>query len=241
MELRRIARDQLNRYDTVTFCCCEVADAKRLGNGNGFAISIQDGTRFICRKLLLATGIIDRIPELEGIAELYGRSVFHCPYCDGWKLRDQPVGIYGRGEPGKGLALELTAWSKDLILLTDGDAGLDGKDLDRLHRNHVLVRTEKIVALEGEEGILHRIRFDSGEALERRALFLSNGKSQASDLPARLGCKFTSKGAVDTGVYETTNISGLYVAGDASRYVQLSIVAARPKAPKLRSPLIRHF
>lgn len=73
---------------------------------------------------------------------------------------------------------------------------------------------------------MHRIRFEGGGALERRALFLSTGESQASDLPARLGCQFTSKGVVDTGTYETTNVPGLYVAGDASRYVRLSIVAA---------------
>lgn len=85
---------------------------------------------------------------------------------------------------------------------------------------------EKIVALHGTDGILHRIQFETGEAVERRAIFQSCGESQGSDLPARLGCKFTLKGAVDTGTYETTNVPGLYVAGDASRYVQLSIVAA---------------
>lgn len=224
MELRRIARDQLRKYDTVEFRHAEAADAARLSDG--FAISLQDGARLTCRKLLLATGVVDHIPQIEGIPELYGRSVFHCPYCDGWEFRDQPLGIYGRGEHGKGLALELTAWSRDLIVLTDGDAELEGKDYDRLHQNRILVRTEKIVALEGDEGVLHRIRFEGGGALERRALFLSTGESQASDLPARLGCQFTSKGAVDTGTYETTNVPGLYVAGDASRYVQLSIVAA---------------
>lgn len=224
MELRRIARDQLHKYDTVEFCHAEAADAARVGSG--FAITTHDGARLTSRKLLLATGVVDHIPQVEGIAELYGRSVFHCPYCDGWELRDQPIGIYGRGEHGKGLALELTAWSKDLVLLTDGDTKLDGKDVDRLHRNQILVRTEKIVALEGADGILHCIQFESGEALQRRAIFLSCGESQGSDLPARLGCKFTSKGVVDTGTYETTSVPGLYVAGDAGRYVQLSIVAA---------------
>lgn len=224
MELRRIARDQLGKYDTVEFRRAEAADAARLSDG--FAVSLQDGARLTCRKLLLATGVVDHVPQIEGMAELYGRSVFHCPYCDGWELRDQALAIYGRGEHGKGLALELTAWSRDLILLTDGDNELEGKDHDRLHQNRILIRTERIAALEGAEGILHRIRFESGEVVERRALFLSTGESQASDLPARLGCQFTPKGAVDTGMYETTNVPGLYVAGDASRYVQLSIVAA---------------
>jgi thioredoxin reductase len=222
MELRRIARDQLQKYDTVEFCHAEAADAAHVGSG--FAITMHDGARLTCRKLLLATGVVDHIPQVEG-SQSYMAEAF-CPYCDGWELRDQPIGIYGRGEHGKGLALELTAWSKDLVLLTDGNVELDGKDVDRLRRNQILVRTEKIAVLEGDDGILRCIQFESGEALERRAIFLSCGESQASDLPARLGCKFTSKGAVDTGTYETTNVPGLYVAGDAGRYVQLSIVAA---------------
>lgn len=224
MDLRRIAREQLRKYDTVEFYLAEVSDVLRLDAG--FAITMCDGARLACRKLLLATGVVDRIPQIDGMAELYGRSVFHCPYCDGWELRDQPIAAYGRGKHGKGLALELTAWSRDLVLITDGAAELDENDLDRLHRNHILVRTEKVSALHGTGGILRSVQFETGGALERRAIFLSCGESQASDLPARLGCRFTPKGAVDTGTYETTNIPGLYVAGDASRYVQLSIVAA---------------
>lgn len=224
MELRRIAREQLARYDTVELRYAEVAHAAAVSEG--FTVTLQDDSQLTCRKLLLATGVVDHVPPLEGLAHLYGRSVFHCPYCDGWELRDQPLAIYGRGEHGKGLALELTAWSRDLVLLTDGDMGLNERDLARLRQNRISVRTDPIAALEGAEGILQRIRFTSGEALDRRALFFSTGESQGSSLPARLGCEFTSKGAVATGTYQSTNVPGLYVAGDASRYVQLSIVAA---------------
>ena len=81
------------------------------------------------RKLLLATGVVDNLPEIPGFRELYGRSVFHCPYCDGWELRDQPLAIYGRGARGVGLALELTAWSRDLVLCTDGPSEIEADDL----------------------------------------------------------------------------------------------------------------
>jgi thioredoxin reductase len=178
------------------------------------------------RKLLLATGVVDRIPSLQGIAAFYGRSIFHCPYCDGWEVRGQPIGIYGNGEAGYGLALELTVWSRDLVLLTDGHAELTQNHLDRLTRNGIRICQRNIASLEGKGGILETIRFEDGTTLDRRALFLACGEWQGSDLAAKLGCTFTPKGAVHTGTYETTNIPGLYVAGDASRYVQLSIVAA---------------
>lgn len=162
----------------------------------------------------------------EGIKQLYGRSVFHCPYCDGWEMRDQPIAIYGRGERGHGLALMLTAWSDDLILCTDGVAGLSVEELGQLARHGIQLREERIACLQGTNGALERIVFTNGDAIDRRALFFNTGQQQRSDLPEKLGCKFTDKGGVEAGNYEVTNIPGLYVAGDASRDVQLALVAA---------------
>jgi thioredoxin reductase len=223
-ELRRMGREQLRHYPTVEVRDIEVVDAKC--EAHGFAVTLGNGTALSCRKLLLATGVKDLLPQIEGFQAFYGRSVFHCPYCDGWEVRDQPIAIYGSGEHGKGLALELTAWSADLVLCTNGAAGLDRHDVDRLAHHGIGLREEPIARLEGSDGILERIVFATGDVLERRAMFFSTGEHQGSNLAARLGCAFTPKGAVQTGDYEITNISGLYVAGDASRFVQLAIVAA---------------
>jgi len=223
-ELRQIAREQLRRYVTVELRDIEVTDAHRVKNY--FEVTLRDQTQISSRKLLFATGVVDHVPMLEGIETLYGSSVFHCPYCDGWEMRDQPIAIYGNAEHGKGLALELTAWSKDLVLCTDGPSELSVKDIERLIHNGIQIRENKIARLEGTDGVLDRIMFSDGEALPRRAMFFSTGQQQRSDLPAKLGCEFTDKGAVKTGEYEATNIPGVYVAGDASRLVQLVIVAA---------------
>lgn len=223
-ELRRIGRDQLRQYDSVTLLETAVTDATQ-SNGS-FEVTLADGTRHRSRKLLLATGVVDHVPTLGGVEDLYGRSVFHCPYCDGWEVRDQPLAIYGRGKNGQGLALELTAWSRDLVLCTDGPANLRPHHRARLSTLHISIREEPIARLEGNNGMLKRIVFTTGEPLNRSAMFFSTSQQQASDLPAKLGCKFTRKGAARTGDYEATNIPGLYVAGDASRLVQLAIVAA---------------
>lgn len=223
-ELLRIAREQLRRYDSVELRAVEVTDASCFGDG--FEVTLGDNTRLRCRKLLLATGVVDHLPEVAGIEDFYGRSVFHCPYCDGWEVRDQPLAVYGHGEHGRGLALELTAWSDDLVLCTDGPAGLTAEDRGRLAKHSIQVREERIARLDGADGVLERIIFTNGETLARRAIFFSTGQSQRSDLSEKLGCAFTDKGAVQTGEYETTNVPGLYVAGDASRLMQLAIVAA---------------
>lgn len=220
-----IAREQLSRYDTVELLEAEAADAKCLGESR-FEVTLADGTRFNSRSLLLATGVVDEIPAIEGLDPLYGCSVHHCPYCDGYEARDQPIAVFGRGEKGKGLALELTAWSRDLVLCTDGASELETDDLERLKRNGIEVREEKIKRLEGTDGVLERIVFTSGETLPRRAMFFSTGHHQRSDLAERLNCKFTEKGAVETGEYEAAGIPGLYAAGDTSRHVQFVIVAA---------------
>jgi len=223
-ELREIAREQLRRYPSVELRNVEVADAKRVDDH--FEVTLRNGTQFFTRKLLFATGVVDHVPMLDGIEKLYGSSVFHCPYCDGWEMRDQPLAIYGKAEQGKGLALELTAWSKDLVLCTDGPSELSVEDIDRLIHNGIQIRENKIARLEGTDGVLERIMFLDGEVLRRRALFFSSGQQQRCDLPAKLGCKFTDKGAVNTSDYQATNIPGVYVAGDASRLIQLAIVAA---------------
>jgi thioredoxin reductase len=176
--------------------------------------------------LLIATGVRDNVPMLEGIESLYGRSVFHCPYCDGWEVRDEPIAIYGRGDRGYGLSLELTVWSRDLVLITDGPCDLDDGKRRRLERLGIAVREERVARLEGHDGILQRIVFADGSAVDRRAMFFTTGQYQQSALAIHLGCEFNEKGTVHTGRYESTHLPGLFVCGDASRAVQWVIVAA---------------
>jgi thioredoxin reductase len=224
-EFLRLAREELSPYDTVELRLDDVVAAEC--RDDGFYVTLASGDVISSRKLLLATGVVDNLPEIPGFRELYGRSVFHCPYCDGWELCDRPLAIYGRGQRGFGMALELTAWSRDLVLCTDGPAEIDAEGRERLTRNRIAVREERIVRLEGNgDGVLQQIVFDGGEPLPRRALFFTTGQYQRSDLLMRLGCEFNDKGTVRTGKYETTHLPGLFVAGDASRAVQWVVVAA---------------
>lgn len=223
-EFLRIGREQLRAYETVELRQMQVSDAQRVENT--FEITLANGDRLTSRKLLLATGVVDELPQLKGIEHFYGLSVFHCPYCDGWEMRDQPLAVYGRGENGVGLALELLLWSSNLTLCTDGPSQIEQKDLDRLAHHSIPVREEKVARLDGSDGSLEQITFETGEPLKVRGMFFSTGQQQASDLPKKLGCDFSENGCVSTGEYETTNVTGLYVAGDASRLVQFVIVAA---------------
>jgi thioredoxin reductase len=224
-EFLAIGRRELERYPSVEFRHAAVTDARCREDGL-FDVTLGSGDRVSARKLLLATGVIDNLPAIDGFRELYGSSVFHCPYCDGWEVRDAPLAVYGRGDRGAGLSLELTQWSRDLVLCTDGPAGIPPEDRARLETHGIRVREDPVSRLEGAGGILEHVVFASGERLARRALFFTTGQSQRSDLSIRLGCELNDKGTVRTGKYESTHLPGLYVAGDASRAVQWVIVAA---------------
>src|SRR6185503_12827394 len=165
------------RYETVELRQAEVVDADAVADG--FEVKLASGETIKSRKLLLATGVRDELPNINGVSEFYGTSVFHCPYCDGWEHRDQPLAVYGRGENGSGLALELLLWSKNLVLCTDGPAELTDEDRQRLMHHKISVNENRITRLEGNEGALERVVFENGEALAVSAMFFSTGQNQA--------------------------------------------------------------
>ena len=222
-EFLRLARAELGRYGTVECRELEIVEAAR--EDGGFSVCAADGTRLRTRKLLLATGVVDELPALDGLDALYGTSVHHCPYCDAWEWRDRPLAAYGDGEEATGLALSLTFWSPDVLLCTGG-AGLPDEAMARLAAARVRIREEPVLRLEGRDGRLERVVFVSGEPIRRSALFVVASQRQRSPLAERLGCRFTDRGTVDTGTCEVTNVPGLFVAGDASKEAQFVAVAA---------------
>jgi thioredoxin reductase len=219
-ELRRIAREQLSRYE-VEYVCNHVTAARQIPGG--FEVKIDDNSVRNSKTLLIATGVRDHLPELEGVDRFYGNGVFHCPYCDGWEVRDRPLAAYG--PTAAGLAASLKTWSADVVLCTDGRGRFRSGERERLDRLGIRHYAQKIARLQGADA-LEQIIFADGSAIPCRGMFFNTGQSQTCDLARDLGCAFTKKGVVRTGKLEGTNIPGLYVAGDASRDVQFAIVAA---------------
>jgi thioredoxin reductase len=217
-----LGRNELGKYG-IEFFPLAATGVKRLTKG--FRVSLADGHKEDARFLLIATGVVDKLPPLPGFDECYGRSVFHCPYCDGWEWRDRPLAVFGRGLPAANLALGLRTWSRDLVLCSDGTS-VDKALRARLARNGIDLRTERVAALDHREGALSAIRFVGGELLPRAALFFTTGQHHQSDLAGRLGCSMNSRGTVKTGTLCDTNVPGVFVAGDASRDAQFVVVAA---------------
>src|SRR5262245_10988215 len=129
-----------------------------------YRVVMADGGREQGRFLLIATGVIDDLPGILGFEECYGRSIFHCPYCDGWECRGHRLAAFGRGSTAAGLALALRTWSPDVVLCTNG-VRPSHRVRERLARNHLPLRTESIVRLDHREGLLTTIHFASGASL----------------------------------------------------------------------------
>lgn len=194
-------------------------------DGDHYRVALADGGREDARYLLIATGVIDDLPAIPGFDDCYGRSIFHCPYCDGWERRDRPLAAFGRGADAAGLALGLRTWTTDIVVCTHGGR-IEKKLRARLERNGVRVRTEPVTRIEHDGGAMTRMVFASGEPLPREALFFSTGQHPQSSLAIALGCTLNRRGTVKTGSLCDTNVPRLYVAGDASRDAQFVVVAA---------------
>jgi thioredoxin reductase len=229
-ELLRLGRAEVDRYG-VEVLDAEVDTARGLSAGEApeprasFEVVTGDGRRFRSRKLLLATGVRDVLPPIDGAETYYGRGVHHCPYCDGWEHRDGALVAYGAGRAAVGLALSLRTWSSRVTACTGGKR-VAPKDRDRLARNGIGLRTGRIARLDGSDEALERIVFESGPPLDCDALFFNTDWAQHSHLPAMLGCESKGDNWIRTHDKQRTCRPGLFLAGDADGDVQFVIVAA---------------
>src|SRR4051794_6952926 len=229
-ELLRLGRAEVGRYG-VEVLDAEADSARVLSPGEdpdpraSFEVVTEDGRRFRSRKLLLATGVRDILPAIDGADRYYGRGVHHCPYCDGWEHRDQALAAYGAGRAAVGLALSLRTWSSRVTACSDGTP-VTARDRDRLERNGIVLRTGRMLRLEGTHDALRRIIFETGPALECDALFFNTEQVQRSELPGMLGCEPKGNNHFRTRDKQRTCTPGLFLAGDADGDVQFVIVAA---------------
>jgi thioredoxin reductase len=224
-EFLQICRDQLRRYETVELRNVKVVNAER--SDRRFTVVLETGERIDSRMLLLATGLVDELPQIEGFKQFYGKTAHSCPYCDGWEHRGQPVAVAGGTQDAADLAIELLLWSKDVVLCANGPMECDTKARRQMDCSGIRVIETPIARLSGKGDALEGVRFTDGSFLPRSVLFFSPGQHQRSPLAEQLGCEFCEEdGCVQCDEKAATCIPGLYAAGNASRGVQLVIAAA---------------
>lgn len=215
-EFRRIVRAELGRYDTVEIRDVPALDTSVIIDGR-FEMTLPDGELVLGRKLLLATGVVDEQPPIEGIAELWGRGIYHCPFCHGYEVRDTPLAVLGASPAAVHLALHLRHLSDDVVLCTHGEP-LEPSTRQLLAANGVPVREVPVTRLEDRDGHLERVVFASGDPLPRHAVFSALAPMrQRSELPQRLGCRILDDDSVEIDQLGHTSVPGVFAAGDMAR------------------------
>jgi thioredoxin reductase len=220
-DLRESGRRQLAEHANVEIRHGAVADVER--TRGRFVVTPADGPAARAHAIVLAHGLRYDPPALPGIGALWGRSVFHCAFCDGWEVRDRPLAIRGSGAAAVRSALVLAGWSNDVVLCTDGAADPGGAVLAAAG---VRVRSEPIARLAGTDGRLERIAFTHGPDERREALFVTTRRDQPNGLAAALGCELTAAGTIVTDADGRTNVAGVYAAGDAATAHSRSVANA---------------
>jgi thioredoxin reductase len=210
-DLRRSGRRQLEQHANVELRHGSVEAVEPAADG--FVVTRTDAAAVRAHAILLAHGLRYDPPPLPGIEALWGRSVFHCAFCDGWEVRDRPLAFHGSGPGAVRSALVLAGWSNDVVLCTDGAPDPGGAVLAAAG---VQVRTEPIARLAGIDGRLEQIEFSHRPAERREALFVSTRRDQPNGLAAALGCELAADGTIVTDPDGRTTVPGVYAAGDAA-------------------------
>ena len=210
------ARTQLAAYSNATMLGTTVQAIA--GSDGDFVVATTDGGTFGARKLLLAIGVADTLPELPGLAERWGISVLHCPYCHGYEIGGGAIGVLAGNAHAAQHAALIADWG-EVTLLLNGRPGLDVADRELLQRRGVRVEAEPVAALDGEGTTLDAAVLQSGRRVPLRALFVASQTHPAGALVASLGCALdtTPLGTViRTDANKETSVPGVFAAGDAA-------------------------
>jgi thioredoxin reductase len=189
-ELYELARSQIAPYKAVAFRDAEAVDARV--EEEGFAVVLGDGEEVRARALVLAAGMEYEVPDVPGFAELWGGSVFHCPFCHGWEVRDRPVVVYGAGDIADMQATLLAGWTDDVTIV------------DPSH----------VAGLRVEDGALQAVVRHDGSEVRCDAVLVHAPLRRRGALPERLGLELTDTGLVAVDENAHTSVPGIYAAGD---------------------------
>ncbi|CAL9373030.1 NAD(P)/FAD-dependent oxidoreductase [Streptomyces sp. enrichment culture] len=226
-EFLAAGREEIARYG-VDLVRDRVVDASRDGD---FTVVLATGRTVRARRLVVATGLKDELPPVDGIAERFGRDVLHCPYCHGWEVRDQAFGVLATSAMSVHQALMVTQWSKDVTLFLHevAESELSEQDVRRLGAAGVTVVTGPVAGLVTEDDRLTGVRLEDGTTYERQVLFVAPRAVPQTELFVKLGAEMNETPFGSYPVIDErglTSVPGLWAAGNASGFAEQVINAA---------------
>lgn len=223
--IRTLFLAELSAYPNLQVVEGEVVRAHK--EASGFVLTLSSGSEQRGRRLVLATGVEDELPDVPGLRERWGRSVLHCPYCHGYEVRGRPLGVLGVLSKSSHQALLLPDWGPTTYF--SHDAPCDEEQRAQLTRRGVTIESARVVELLGKAPELEAVRLADGRVVPLQALFTASKTRVVSGLAEQLGCAFDEG---FTGPYlrvdewKQTSVPGVYAAGDAATQMHNATLAA---------------
>lgn len=213
-EISHIAKEQVMKYKTVRFY--EGLADKAVKIQTGFEISTRSGDRFTAKKLIIASGIKDIMPDIKDFSECWGISIIHCPYCHGYEVRHEKTGILANGDTGYELGKLISNWTKDLTIYTNGISTFNEEQSFKLKQNNIQIIENEIDSFEHINGKLQNINFKDSSQTPITAIYTRLPFIQHSDIPASLGCQLTEQGHIKVDMMQKTSVPGVFACGDGA-------------------------
>jgi thioredoxin reductase len=227
-ELRELGRRECRRYGVTLVD--EIVDRVRQLDDEHFVLDLENGARYEARRLLLAIGLRDRWPDIPGLDHVFGANAHVCPDCDGFECRDKKTVVIGSGRKAVGLALNLTTWTRDIIISTNGEApGFDREEYcQKLDALNIPVLTDRVMRITTDKGSreIYSLELESGMCLDADKLFFTFGQKAADDLGVQIGCERDEDGQIIIDGHYRTSVRNVFAAGDIVPGPQLAIAAA---------------
>jgi thioredoxin reductase (NADPH) len=224
-ELRERGRAECRNYGVeLVDAICEGISRK---GDECFVLHIESEIELSARRLLLAIGIRDVWPEIPGLGHVYGSAAHVCPDCDGYEARGQKVVVLGNGRKAVGLALNLTTWTRDIIICTNGDdPRLEPEYCEKLDALNIPVIASRVTCVRPSGSRIHCLQLEDGFELDADRIFFTMGQHAAGDLGTRLGCQRDEDGQIVVDDHYHTSVRHVFAAGDIVPGPQLAIAAA---------------
>ena len=213
-EISELSKKQVLEYETVEFHQGKAINAEK--TDFGFEIETENGKKFNSKKLIIATGIVDEVPDIKGFKESWGISLIHCPYCHGYEYKSKKTAIIANGDRAFHIGSLVKNLTVNVTILTSGKAEFSDEQREKLAKNNIQVIESEIAELKHQSGMVQSLLFSDGKEIDFEAVYGAFPFKQHSEIPQNLGCEFTEMGHIKTDFMQKTNIPGVFVCGDNS-------------------------
>lgn len=211
-EISQLAKKDVEKYNTVSFYNGTAVKIQK--TNEGFKIETSSGEKFNSKKLIIASGVKDVMPDIPGFAECWGISVIHCPYCHGYEVKNEVTGILSNGDMAYEFSKLIFNLTKSLTLFTNGKASLTDEQIKKLAQNKINLNEDEIEKIKHDNGSIQKIIFKNGKEVSLKALYAKIPFEQNINVSADLGCELTEQGFIKVDMMQKTNVPGVFACGD---------------------------